>query len=1019
MPDSQLLPSVLLPEWDKLFVARSDELDLILRHIDSAVEGPTTPPVLAFCGVSGIGKTALCSNAHARMTPEVRRKTGICSLDFDSPRYYSAYPLFELFGKALYPALRAAGFRCPLFLVMYTTWAARLNEQSAISQSTLFKDLLDQGKDTSEALEEKDALFKADWLEVFGEAAEGFGTAKLLLKGATYLKASRQRNRFAERFADIDLATIAPAALDPLAPKALAADIIHQLQERHSQLTLFIDGFDRLQSESKEHNAEWAIQQLLANLLLSPVGRAVRCVVFSRTPIAWAKYDAAGSSSGWPELIEQRDLLGLQQAAAETFVSRVEVWYDQCEAPEGQAIAKLLRQHRRDILAGCRESDESATVHALALTVAVEQVARHHDNFTIDLLGRSASDMYDRFLRGLTAPERDLLEVFSIFGEFSEKQFAAALRVGLLPGVGSHHFQRVVGERRYCISHVDGDCYRVHSQLVRSMRSWCMGDAQRKASYFRACHLLLEDLLKAINEVAQTSYTRAEEYLISYLVVLQNYAMDLSGHNADWYQALAEIDMHAPAWLGLELRIKAYLEHANANQADIECGAGSFGHFVAGITRAAELMYGIGDYEHCLSTVEFALDEVFEPDATPKTIVEATLRLHQGASLIRTARVPEGEAILASLVSTRTDWFELSFEGLRMASKLAGSLGEFQPERGLEFIDWLVTSQGEACKRQFDLELRNFLAVVETPLALKINDLKRASKVLSNAFPDSEASGAWIDPITDANILMQKAGIALAQGNRESAIAMARNAVRSANRIEGAREQSKSQILADAGTVLRDANAADDWLQILRESLSLYEASDGPESHLCVPVRTALAHGLIAQGTPTEAVSLLRKNVEIVERDLDDDHKEVITALINLANAIMEAGEDEQEARTLFERAFTAVMANPDASDFDRGIALANWGANALERYQFDEAKSHLTKAVNLLRTIEGFAEGHLPKALYNLAEILHMKGDVVGALKLLTEAGTFVKRYRGEDAPELSYINSMALAIVQGRMRP
>jgi len=1018
MPESQLLPSVLVPNWDELFVSRSVELDLIVSQVDATPERSALRPVLAFQGVSGVGKSALYMSASAQISARLGRGAGLCRLDFDSPRYSAHYPLFELFGKTIYPAVRAAGFRCPLFLVMYAAWAARLKEFSAVTPSTVFQDLLEQGKETSESLGEKDSLFRADWLEVFGEAAEGFGAAKLLLRGAAYLKAHGQRHRFAARFADLELSTLGAAELNELAPKALAADILQQLEGRLCRLTLVIDGFDRLQSDRAERDAEWALQQLLANLVLSPAGERVRCICFSRLPIAWHKYDAPDASPGWPELIDQRELLGFDEYAAAAFLSRVEFWYEQCGAEEGATVAALIRRHKQDLLTASRESDAAPTLHALALRVAVEQVARHRDRFTVDLLGRSATEMYARFLRGLGDAERDLVEVFCIFGEFSEKQFASALRVGLLPGTGSHQFGRVVGERRYCISRAAGAYHRMHSQLVRSTRSWCMSDEPRKASYFRACQLLLTDLLNACAEEAKSSYVRAEEYLESYLLVLQNYALDLEAKNQEWLHTLGDTDMQVPAWMGLELRTSGYLEHARANQRSIHSNPRAAGHFLLAITRAVELMFAIGNYEQCLKTVAFLQEQGFELGEPPKSVWAATLRLHEAVSLIRTSRVREGQANLSALAAHRTEWFQLTIEGVRTAGKLGASLGDFDPVPGLEFIDWLVTTHGEECKSQLGFDIQSFLGSVEARLALKLHDLPRASRALARSDADPDASGTFIDSITEAHLRALRARIALSEGHRDSAIAMASHAVQLVNGIEGARGRAKSQILADAGTVLRDANASQDWLQILRESLRLHEASDGPESHLCVPVRTALAHGLVAQEEFTEAVALLRRNVEVMERDLGAEHMEMAAAFVNLANAIVESGGDDSEAHDLFARAWSVVSAAPNATAFNRGVVLANWGANALERHEFTEAKTRLAEALQLLRKVEGFAEGHLPKVLYNLAGILQMEGDIAAALFHLDEARQFLKRFVGDDAPDLARINDLTIAVLQGHRR-
>lgn len=1020
MPESQLLPSVMLPKWESLFVARTTELELVLQRFERDAE-LNSPPILAFCGVSGVGKTALCAEALARLQIQSTRQLGLCHLDLDLPRYHPGYPLFELFGQLLYPALRKAGFRCPLFLVMYTAWVARLEERSAISPSNFLQDLAEQGKESSELLKEKDELFKSDWIELFGEAAEGLGAAKLLLKALAYLKTSRAKGRFADRFADVDLASMSPSALDELAPKAMAADLIDQIEKQACYLTLIIDGLERVQTDTLDRGAEWAIQQLMANLLLSPAAKQVQGIVFSRTPLTWSRFDPKGTPDGWDRLIEYRDLPGLSKEDAQLFLTKIEVWYEQTKHYDGASIAQILRAHRSELLQACQEASDSASFHALAITVAVEQVARHHKAFSPELLGQNAVDMYSRFVRGLNTIERGLLEVFSIFGEVSEVEFTAALQVGLLPGVGANQFDRIVRERQYCISPVSASYHRVHTQMVRAMHSWCMGNDGRRRSYFRACTLLLKNLLITTAKISQTSFARAERFLQSYLVVARSFELAREECNQAWFQALEDLDMNVPVWLGLELRSTAYLRHALANvEAAKDGDERAQSHYLAALTRAAELIFAIGDYESCISTVQHALDVIGEPNPDNSGVRWATLKLHEAVSLVRTSRVPEGEAILTHLAATSDSWFRLSVEGVRTVGKLAGSLGEFFPERGLTFIDFLVEKHGQACKEQFGFELRQFFATVEAALSLKIHNLSRAAAALELLLVVSDAPDSALDPLSEGKIVILRAQVAFEQGNCDVAIDLAHRAVRLVNGIEGAREQSKSQILADAGTILRDANANEDWLQLLRQSLSLYEVSDGPESHMSVPVRTALAHGLIAKSEFTEGVALLRKNLSIIERDFGQDHREVIPAVINLANAVMSSGEDPNEATQLFQRAMTIMSSSPVTSTFDRGVVLANWGAHALECFKFDEAQINLEKAISLLRAIPGYVEGHLPKALYNLSGILQMKGETVRALQLLDEARAFLKLYKGDDAEDLSMINDLTLAIIEGRtLRP
>lgn len=199
------------------------------------------------------------------------------------------------------------------------------------------------------------------------------------------------------------------------------------------------------------------------------------------------------------------------------------------------------------------------------------------------------------------------------------------------------------------------------------------------------------------------------------------------------------------------------------------------------------------------------------------------------------------------------------------------------------------------------------------------------------------------------------------------------------------------------GTVYQSLGEYDTAEAMLRESIVLFEETDGATARTTLSVCRNLGAVLIDVGRLDEAETLVRETLRKATDALGPDQPESIGTLGDLARIFEERGEVEESERTLREALDAARRYLPAEDQLTLAI-LHNLSTNLKTQGRFDEAEPMARESLATRRRV--FGERH-PETLYsmnNLATLLARTGETDEAEALLRECHSLRSEVLGPD---------------------
>jgi tetratricopeptide (TPR) repeat protein/CHAT domain-containing protein len=214
--------------------------------------------------------------------------------------------------------------------------------------------------------------------------------------------------------------------------------------------------------------------------------------------------------------------------------------------------------------------------------------------------------------------------------------------------------------------------------------------------------------------------------------------------------------------------------------------------------------------------------------------------------------------------------------------------------------------------------------------------------------------------------------------------------------------------LSDAGALRYAAGDYDDAETIFRQAVQGLEDAQG-ESPVLATTLENLAAVEWELAHPEEAVSLLRRALDIRRRTQGEDHVDVIHALDRLASRHRSLGDDAAAA-TLLEEALELQESGELEADTDVGRRLNDLGGLYLADGRYSDAQRSFERALEIARQTHGERQPETAVVLRNLGALQHSLGRRDEAERLYDEALDIMRESLGEDLSTAAVLADLAV---------
>jgi tetratricopeptide (TPR) repeat protein len=205
----------------------------------------------------------------------------------------------------------------------------------------------------------------------------------------------------------------------------------------------------------------------------------------------------------------------------------------------------------------------------------------------------------------------------------------------------------------------------------------------------------------------------------------------------------------------------------------------------------------------------------------------------------------------------------------------------------------------------------------------------------------------------EAELEHSTAGVVLAQGNPESAIAHVRKAIDIADHAFGPDHAKVAIELLALGSVLANEGRPASAVPILQRAYDIRARAMGPDHPDTLTVLNALANAHNDTGHPAQAEQELRRALALREAALGSQHPMLVYNLANLATALDDQGKTE-EAVALDHRA-VALAENVFGPEHLRlGILLVDAAVHLGHLGRLREARDQLQRADAIFTKLHG-----------------------------------------------------------------
>jgi tetratricopeptide (TPR) repeat protein len=460
------LPNHGRPSALEMFTDRIDEREVLARCLaphDEVMKPKPEDFITVVYGVGGVGKSTLCRWA---IEESMRSQQGVLlvMLDLDSSRWNPASAFGHLLA-ALVPELVKAGVQTPLtqaLLLMYAQADSGAHiAQGASGAWNLAVGLVDQATQ-----------------------AAGIPGVSLLLQGAQWLRDRKRQGEVRMRLQNIglwpeDLSGGSINLLDLEGKLALA--LYNDLKDwavAGRNLRILLDGFERIQSRERRCDCQKLLQDFAGFIASSAdphLSGRVRLVLFGRDKLRWEElYDDPDWVGNW----NQHLLEGLGEQDALDFIQKRSDWLE--DRGDSQ-VAVALKSHADAILDAADEGGgQDRRIYPYYLDMAVDMVCDSSRRGREPDLGRTPSELQDRFFRYLSRGELHLLKILAIAETFDAPLFDDLVLASRVSGFAVGSFlSSVVQGRSYILAAPDGS-FRFHRLMENGLQDlWIKSDVER------------------------------------------------------------------------------------------------------------------------------------------------------------------------------------------------------------------------------------------------------------------------------------------------------------------------------------------------------------------------------------------------------------------------------------------------------------------------------------------------------------------------------------------------------------
>jgi serine/threonine-protein kinase len=250
-----------------------------------------------------------------------------------------------------------------------------------------------------------------------------------------------------------------------------------------------------------------------------------------------------------------------------------------------------------------------------------------------------------------------------------------------------------------------------------------------------------------------------------------------------------------------------------------------------------------------------------------------------------------------------------------------------------------------------------------------------------------------------ATNLRQKASLALARGDTDTAYGFAREALEKHRRAYGNLHQDVAEDLEDLADAARQRGQLDDAVAAVEESLRIRKVIFGNEHTLVAGSLNNLAVLRREQGRYEESAALYRQTIDLRRRLLGSEHPLFARTVHNFAalqlfrGELQQAAAAEQEALEQFRRFYgddhpLTLTARNNLATIDAVVG------------RYDAAEAGLRSALDSWSRTQGMDHPDAVGTLANLGRILRERGDPVRAEQILREADQRWQRRMGAAHP-------------------
>ncbi len=452
------------PNALEMFTDRVSEQAILARLLapSSAITAQNTDFLTVFYGVGGVGKSTLCRRAMETCA-ETHQKVVVALINLDTNLWNTKSPFAHLIGELVH-SLLAKGVQTRLaqaLLLIYSRVDAALplrEESSAVWQGAL--SVLDQATQTI-----------------------GIPGFSLVVQGAQWLKDRKEQSDTETRLKRLGLwpdwldGKVNLADLEKKLGLALFEDL-RDWSGKEGHLRFLIDGFERIQGHERHEDCQLRLQQFIGYFAADEdavLRSRLRFFIFGREKLRW---DELYEDPSWNDYWTQHLLGGLGEADARDYLRKHAQWLEDHGDP---VSGKAVINHSERILDAADERiHNERTVYPFYLELAVEMVRDGARAGQIPDLGRTPTELRDRFLRYLPEADGHLLKILALAETFDADMFDALVREQRVTGHVVGGFRTAVAEGRSYVICSEG-CCRFHRLMEDALQDqWLLSQPNRE-----------------------------------------------------------------------------------------------------------------------------------------------------------------------------------------------------------------------------------------------------------------------------------------------------------------------------------------------------------------------------------------------------------------------------------------------------------------------------------------------------------------------------------------------------------